>query len=53
MMTLCTRLSSYLIALILGLILGIMRVSRNPILYHLSTLYVELMRGVPMLVLII
>ena len=53
MMTLYTTVIAYLIALILGLILGIMRVSRNPILYHLSTLYVELMRGVPMLVLII
>jgi len=53
MMTLYTTVIAYLIALILGLVLGIMRVSRNPILYHLSTLYVELMRGVPMLVLII
>lgn len=51
--TLLVTVVSYLIALILGLILGIMRVSRNPILYHLSTLYVELMRGVPMLVLIL
>lgn len=53
MMTLFTTVVAYLIALILGLILGIMRVSRNPIMYHASTLYVELMRGVPMLVLII
>lgn len=53
MMTLYTTVIAYLIALILGLVLGIMRVSRNPILYHLSTMYVELMRGVPMLVLII
>ena len=53
MMTLYTTVIAYLIALILGLILGIMRVSRNPIMYHLSTMYVELMRGVPMLVLII
>ncbi|MEZ4771070.1 MAG: amino acid ABC transporter permease [Caldilineales bacterium] len=53
MMTLYTTVIAYLIALVLGLVLGIMRVSRNPIMYHLSTLYVELMRGVPMLVLII
>lgn len=53
MMTLYTTVIAYVIALVLGLILGIMRVSRNPILYHLSTMYVELMRGVPMLVLII
>lgn len=53
MMTLFTTIVAYLIALIFGLILGVMRVSKNPILFHLSTLYVELMRGVPMLVLII
>jgi polar amino acid transport system permease protein len=53
MMTLFTTIVAYLIALIFGLILGVMRVSKNPILFHASTLYVELMRGVPMLVLII
>ena len=52
-MTLFVTVVSYSIALVLGLIVGIMRVSRNPILFHLSTLYVELMRGVPLLVLII
>lgn len=53
MMTLVTTIVAYLIALIFGLLLGVMRVSKNPILFHASTLYVELMRGVPMLVLII
>jgi polar amino acid transport system permease protein len=53
MMTLVTTLVAYLIALIFGLVLGVMRVSKNPILFHASTLYVELMRGVPMLVLVI
>jgi polar amino acid transport system permease protein len=53
MMTLFVTIVAYLIALIFGLFLGIMRVSKNPILFHASTLYVELMRGVPMLVLII
>ncbi|OIO87924.1 MAG: hypothetical protein AUK03_17230 [Anaerolineae bacterium CG2_30_64_16] len=51
--TLLVTVVSYVMALILGLILGVMRVSKNPILYHLSTLYVEVMRGVPMLVLIL
>lgn len=51
--TLYVTLISYLFALILGLIIGVMRVSANPILYHISTLYVEVLRGVPMLVLII
>jgi polar amino acid transport system permease protein len=53
MMTLFTTLVAYMIALIFGLFLGVMRVSKNPILFHASTLYVELMRGVPMLVLVI
>lgn len=53
MMTLFVTIVAYLIALIFGLFLGVMRVSKNPILFHASTLYVELMRGVPMLVLII
>jgi polar amino acid transport system permease protein len=53
MMTLVTTLVAYLIALIFGLVLGVMRVSKNPVLFHASTLYVELMRGVPMLVLVI
>ena len=47
MMTLFTTLVAYMIALIFGLFLGVMRVSKNPILFHASTLYVELMRGVP------
>ena len=51
--TLYVTLISYFFALIIGLIIGVMRVSANPILFHLSTLYVEVMRGVPMLVLII
>ncbi len=53
MMTLFTTLVAYIIALVFGLFLGVMRVSKNPILFHASTLYVELMRGVPMLVLVI
>ena len=52
-MTLFVTVVSYFIAVVVGLLVGIMRVSRNPILFHASTLYVELMRGVPMLVLII
>jgi len=51
--TLFVTVVSYFVALILGLILGIMRVSSNPVIFHLSTLYVEIMRGVPMLVLIL
>lgn len=44
---------SYLIALVVGLIFGLMRVSDNPIFYAASTLYVEVMRGIPLLVTIL
>ncbi len=44
---------SYVIALVLGLIAGLGRVSRNTILYTLATLYVEVIRGIPLLVIIL
>ncbi|MDW8065862.1 MAG: amino acid ABC transporter permease [Anaerolineae bacterium] len=48
--TLQLTVIAYSIALILGLIAGLGRVSRNVIFYNLSTLYVEFIRGVPLLV---
>ena len=39
--------------MILGLFIGIMRVSKNPLLFHLSTLYVEVIRGFPVLALVL
>ena len=53
MVTLYVTIVSYITALILGLFIGIMRVSKNPLLYHLSTLYVEVMRGFPVLALVL
>ena len=50
--TISTTLYSYSIALVLGLITGLGRISRNVFIRNLSTLYVELVRGVPILVLI-
>lgn len=44
---------SYLIAVVLGLLAGIGRTSKNVILYTISTLYVEIIRGIPMIVLIL
>ena len=44
---------AYALALVIGLIAGLMRVSKNPVLYAVSTLYVEIMRGVPMLVILL
>jgi polar amino acid transport system permease protein len=52
-LTLQVTVISYLIALIVGLIFGLMRVSDNPIFYAASTLYVEVVRGVPLLVIIL
>jgi polar amino acid transport system permease protein len=52
-LTLQVTLISYAIALVIGLIFGLMRVSKNPILYAVSTLYVEVMRGIPLLVTIL
>jgi polar amino acid transport system permease protein len=46
-------LVSFVIALIVGLITAFGRISKNPIIYNLSTLYVELFRGLPLLVIIL
>ncbi len=52
-LTLHVTVVSYIIALVLGLIFGLMRVSDNPVLYAVSTLYVEVIRGIPLLVIIL
>lgn len=44
---------SFLFATILGLCTGLGRVSKNVILYNVSTLYVELVRGIPLVVLLL
>jgi polar amino acid transport system permease protein len=44
---------SFLLATILGLPTGLARISKNTFLRNLSTLYVEIARGIPLLVLII
>jgi polar amino acid transport system permease protein len=50
--TAITAILSYLIALIIGLLTGLSRISSNIFLNNLGRLYIELIRGVPMLVLI-
>ncbi|PKO05508.1 MAG: amino acid ABC transporter [Chloroflexi bacterium HGW-Chloroflexi-3] len=50
--TIRTTLIAFVIALFLGLITGLGRISRNVFSKNLATLYVEFIRGVPMLVLI-
>ncbi len=41
---------SVAVGIIIGTIGGLMRVSKNPILFWLSTIYVEVIRGTPLLV---
>lgn len=50
--TVSTTLIAFFFALLLGLITGLARISKNVFFRNLATLYVEFIRGVPMLVLI-
>lgn len=50
--TLYVTAVSFVFALLLGLVLGLGRVSRNLVLRNLAITYIEFIRGVPMLVLI-
>lgn len=51
--TLRITLFSFLFATLLGLFTGLARVSKNPILFNISTLYVETIRGIPLVVLLL
>ena len=44
---------SFIIATILGLLSGLARVSKNVLVYNIATLYVEVVRGVPLVVLLL
>ncbi len=44
---------AYIAATILGLFTGLARVSKNPFLFNISTLYVETVRGIPLVVLLL
>ncbi len=50
--TIQTSLISFAIALVIGLLAGLGRISRNVFIKNAARLYVELIRGIPMLVLI-
>ncbi|MBZ0310310.1 MAG: amino acid ABC transporter permease, partial [Anaerolineae bacterium] len=52
-LTLLVTFVAYGLALMIGLFVGLMRVSSNPVIYHLSTFHVELIRGTPLLVLLL
>jgi polar amino acid transport system permease protein len=51
--TIQVTLIAYIVAITLGLLTGLGRVSKNPIIYTLATLYVQVMRGIPILVTIL
>ena len=53
LLTLQLTVAAYALALVIGLVAGLMRMSHRPVIYTLSTLYVEVIRGVPLLVLLI
>jgi len=50
--TISITIIAYLVALFLGLLTGLGRISDNIFFKNLATLYVEIIRGIPMLVLI-
>jgi polar amino acid transport system permease protein len=53
MLTMRATLMGFGLALVLGLLAGLMLISKNPITLAISKLYVEIVRGVPMLVIIL
>ena len=50
--TIFTTLAAFSIALVIGLLTSLGRISSNPIARNVATFYVELIRGIPVLVLI-
>jgi len=51
-MTLYVSLVAYVLATLLGLFFGLLRVSKSRIIKEAATFYVELIRGIPMLVIL-
>ncbi len=51
--TITVTLCAYTLAVCIGVTFGLMRSSRNPLLFNLASLYVEVTRGIPMLVLLL
>ncbi len=48
--TLSLTVTSFAVILFIGLIGGLGRISRNPIIHGIATLYVEVIRGIPLMV---
>jgi polar amino acid transport system permease protein len=51
--TIRITLTAFPIAVIIGLFTGLARLSKNPIIYNVATLYIEVMRGIPIVVLLL
>lgn len=51
--TIRMTLIAFPIATVIGLIVGLCRISKNVVLFNLATLYVEMVRGIPLIVLIL
>jgi polar amino acid transport system permease protein len=51
--TIIVSIAAFAISLMIGLITGLGRISSNPIIYNITTFYVEVVRGIPMIVIII
>jgi polar amino acid transport system permease protein len=53
LLTIRITLLSFGIAVLIGLVTGLARISKNVIVYNLATFYVEVIRGVPLVVLML
>jgi polar amino acid transport system permease protein len=51
--TVLVSVVAFVISLVIGLVMGLGRISSNPIVYNIATFYVEVVRGIPMIVIII
>ena len=50
--TLTVCIIAYTMACLIGIVVGLGRVSENKVIYNIATFYVEIVRGIPMLVLL-
>jgi polar amino acid transport system permease protein len=51
--TIQVTLVAFVIAVVIGLVTAFGRIAKNPIIYNISTFYIELFRGLPLLVIIL
>ena len=51
--TITATIIAFSVSLVIGLIFGLGRISSNPVIYNIATFYVEVVRGIPMIVIII